>query len=80
MFVVQPPMSDARLALIDKAFKIMDKSGDGIITVEDLMNVYDVSKHKKFVSGEWTKKQVLQEFLNSFQAGDKDEKVGMNVE
>jgi Ca2+-binding EF-hand superfamily protein len=68
-------MSDARLALIDKVFKIMDKTGDGVITVDDLTHVYDVSKHKKYVSGEWTKAQVLQEFLNNFQSGNKDEKV-----
>jgi len=72
---LRPPMSESRLSLIDKAFKIMDKTGDGVITVDDLTTVYDVSKHKKFVSGQWTKQQVLQEFLNNFQAGDKDEKV-----
>ena len=29
---------------------------------------YDVKKHPKFNSGKWTEKQVLEEFLKSFEA------------
>ena len=54
----QPPMSKARLSLIEKAFAKLDKTGDGKVTVEDLRSEYDVSQHPKFKSGEMTKKQV----------------------
>ena len=33
-------------------------------------SLYDVKKHPKFNSGKWTEKQVLEEFLKSFEAPD----------
>lgn len=68
------PMSKARLKLIDQAFKILDQTGDGVVSVDDLKSKYDYKKHPKYMSGEYTAKQVFQEFLNSFQQ-DGDDKV-----
>lgn len=73
--VLQPPMSNARKNLINQAFMKLDKTGDGIITVEDLKGVYNVRKHKKYMNGEWTEEQVLRQFLDSFDSQDKDGKV-----
>jgi len=69
---LRPPMSKNRIALIDKAFAKMDKTGDGKVTVADLKDVYDVQHHPKFKSGEWTKKQVLEEFMKSYQVGSSE--------
>merc|ERR1712137_933510 len=66
---LRPPMSKARTAVIMEAFRKLDKSGDGIVTVEDLKGVYDVRNHKKYKSGEWTEDQCLTEFINSFEGG-----------
>lgn len=68
-------MSRSRLDLIDRAFAKMDVTGDGVITVEDLKRSYDVKHHPKFTSGEWTRERCLQEFLNTFQIGEKDDVV-----
>ena len=54
-------MSAARLDIIDRAFKKMDKSGDGKITEVDMKGTYDVRNHPKYKSGEWTAKQVTSE-------------------
>lgn len=35
-------------------FSKLDKSGDGIVTVDDLRGVYQAQHHKKFKSGEYT--------------------------
>lgn len=70
---LRPPMNNSRRSLITKAFQKLDKSGDGVVTVDDLKGVYNVSKHKKFISGEWTEDQCLKEFLDSFDTpNDKD--------
>lgn len=63
---LRPPMSGHRRGLIIQAFKKLDKLCDGVVTVEDLRGVYNVSKHKKFLSGEWNEDQCLKEFLTSF--------------
>ena len=45
----QPPMSQSRKDIIMKAFKKMDKTGDGEITVEDLQGLVHVHVHGPFV-------------------------------
>lgn len=67
---VRPPMSKIRKQLIQKAFAKMDKTGDQIITIDDMIGVYDASKHPKVKNGEMTEKQVLREFLRNFEAAD----------
>ena len=68
-------MSNARKGLIQQAFQKLDKTGDGTITAEDLRGVYDVRKHPKYLSGEWTEDQCLTKFLDTFDSDDKDGKV-----
>ena len=59
-------MSNCRKNLIQQAFNKLDKSGDGVVTTEDLKGVYCGKKHPKYMSGQWTEDQVLGEWLNSF--------------
>lgn len=73
---LQPKMNKQRSDIVRQCFLMMDTTGDGVITVKDLVGSYDVSKHAKFLSGEWTDTRVYREFLNSFQPGpDPDEKI-----
>ena len=39
-----------------KAFVSLDRDGAGVITVEDIMGIYDVSKDKDFINGSKSKK------------------------
>lgn len=69
-------MSNARKEVIMEAFRKLDKTGDGVITVEDLRGVYNVRNHPKFQNGEWTEDQIFRKFLDSFDSpNDKDGKV-----
>ncbi len=60
-------MSESRKKLIAQAFAKLDNTGDHQVTVEDLAKVYDVKKHPKYQSGEMTKKQILAEYLETFE-------------
>lgn len=60
-------MSKARLALVDAAFKKLDKTGDGIITVEDMKGVYHTERHPKYISGEKTREDIFNQFLSNFE-------------
>jgi Ca2+-binding EF-hand superfamily protein len=63
-------LSDQRRALAEQAFIAMDSNGSGEIDFEDLKDKYDVSHHPKVRSGDWTKKQAIDEFIKNFE-GDK---------
>uniref|UniRef100_A0A1E1XRD5 Putative ca2+ calmodulin dependent protein n=1 Tax=Amblyomma sculptum TaxID=1581419 RepID=A0A1E1XRD5_AMBSC len=76
LVALRPPMSAARLERITQAFHKMDKSGDGIITVQDLKGVYNARQHPKYQNGELTEDQVFELFLKNFDSpNDPDGKV-----
>lgn len=62
-------MNANRKALVEKAFKKLDKDGSGVVTVDDMNGVYDCSKHHAFLSGEKTKEQIFRDFLQHFELG-----------
>lgn len=63
-------MSNARKEVVLQAFKKLDKTGDGVITIEDLRGAYNAKKHPKYLNGEWTEEQVFRKFLDSFDSPD----------
>lgn len=74
--VLQPPMSKSRMEEVMEAFRKLDRTGDGVITVDDLRGVYNAKYHPKYQNGEWTEEQVFRTFLDSFDSPyDKDGKV-----
>ncbi|XP_072032235.1 calcyphosin-like protein [Amphiura filiformis] len=62
------PMSSSRKNLIDLAFKKLDKTGDGKITLKDVKGVYNTRRHPEVLSGEKTEDEVLIKFLNTFES------------
>lgn len=73
-------MSASRLKVIEEAFKKLDRTGDGVITMEDLRNVYSVKNNPRYMSGEETEEQILTKFLNNFETTEstRDGKVSAN--
>jgi len=47
LFALRPPLNNVRKSLIQKAFRKLDKTGDGLVTVDDLKGVYNPKFHKK---------------------------------
>lgn len=76
----QPPMSRARREVIMQAFRKLDKTGDGVITIEDLREVYNVKHHPKYQNGDWSEEQVFRKFLDNFDSPyDKDGLVSKRI-
>lgn len=64
-----------RTKLVDMAFDKLDRTGDGLVTVEDLVDAYNVEFHPKFKSGEMSKRDILQDFMKQWDGANRDGKV-----
>ena len=51
---VRGPMNQRRQGLVMQAFAVLDKTGDGVVTVEDLQGAYDTSQHPDVLEGKKT--------------------------
>ena len=51
-------MNSKRLALVKLAYQKLDNSGDGVVTTEDIKNVYDVSQNPEVIAGKITPDEV----------------------
>ncbi len=65
--IVTGEMNETRKQLVEAAFKKLDKNGDGVITVDDLKDVYKASRHPDVVAKRRTEGEVLAEFLDTFE-------------
>jgi calcyphosin len=63
---VRPAMNNRRRKLVLQAFSVMDKNGDGALTVDDVASRYDCRLHPDVVAGTHTELEVLNNFLAVF--------------
>ena len=56
---------------VHRAYAKLDKTGDGVVRLDDIRYFYNARKHPKVESGEKTQDVVLKEFLDTFD-GNKD--------
>lgn len=74
-------MSESRKRIVDLAFKKMDKTGDGFITMADLKRLYNVKASSRYQAGEDSEASLLQTFLDHFEAdATHDGRVSSNVD
>ena len=59
-------LSAFRKELVDMAFARLDRTGDGVITVEDLESSYDVSQLPAVAAGKMTPRQALEKFMGQW--------------
>mmetsp|Transcript_73505 Transcript_73505/g.209178 ORF Transcript_73505/g.209178 Transcript_73505/m.209178 type:complete len:564 (+) Transcript_73505:74-1765(+) len=73
---VRGELNERRKQLVLLAFKCLDKTGNNLIELDDIMDAYTADKHPDVIAGRKTKNQVLREFLDTFDSpDDKDGKV-----
>lgn len=60
-------MNPKRIALVKRAYQKLDKDGSGEVDYNDICDVYNASKHPAVLEGRKTERQVLEEFLATFE-------------
>ena len=68
LMAIRGDMNEKRLALVKKAFSILDKDGSGALEVRDITSSFKTEKHPDVLEGRRTPEQVLVEFLQTFEA------------
>eukprot|EP00831_Metopus_contortus_P080861 TRINITY_DN836_c0_g1_i2.p1 TRINITY_DN836_c0_g1~~TRINITY_DN836_c0_g1_i2.p1 ORF type:complete len:464 (+),score=102.69 TRINITY_DN836_c0_g1_i2:203-1594(+) len=69
---IRGELNDRRRSAVYEAFRKLDVTGDGKVTLDDIEQLYKVESHPKFISGQKTKKEILEEFLGQWDTIKKD--------
>lgn len=64
---VRGQLNESRKALVCAAFRKLDRTGDGVVGLEDLRGVYNASLHPEVRLGRKSEDEVLCEFLDTFE-------------
>lgn len=67
LMAIRGDLSEKRLALVEQAFRKIDRDNSGVLDINDIKDSYNASKHPDVVSGKKTVDQVLVEFLETFE-------------
>jgi Ca2+-binding EF-hand superfamily protein len=65
-YLVKGGLNDRRKAVVHEAFFSLDRTGDGVITIEDLEKAFDVAKAVEVMAGAKTKEEMMHDFLSGF--------------
>ena len=80
-------MNAARVAVVKKVFKVMDKDNSGILDINDIRQQYNAKQHPLVKQGKKTEEEILLEFLDTFEdhfcdmkghADSRDGKINLN--
>ncbi|KAF1316975.1 Calcyphosin-like protein, partial [Globisporangium splendens] len=61
-------MDPRRLAFVNMAFDLLDKDGDGVVTLQELASAYDTSKHPDVINGKLTTQDALRLFAAQWES------------
>ena len=67
---IKGELNERRKRMVAMAFNLLDRDGSGTLTVDELMEVYDFSKHPDVVAGRKTKPQAVREFMQQWDSKD----------
>ena len=68
LYAIRGELNDFRKALVEKAFRKIDKDSSGLIEYDDIKDIYNATKHPDVIQGRKTEQQILMEFLETFEA------------
>ena len=69
---IRGELNDRRRDMVMQAYQVLDKDKNGSVDLNDIMGVYDASKHPDVIAGKKKPGEILKEFLDTFDGGDKD--------
>jgi len=74
-YLVKGGLNERRKKVVHQAFRSLDRSHDGVISIDDLEKAFDVARVVDVMCGAKTKEQMMAEFLSTFDTIHRDGKV-----
>ncbi|KAI9918962.1 hypothetical protein PsorP6_011777 [Peronosclerospora sorghi] len=78
LLAVRGELNERRTQLVLAAFKVLDADGSGVVDLNDIKAKYSAKDHPQVLQGRKSEDDVLLEFLDTFDGGEKDGKVHPN--
>lgn len=75
LLAIRGQINERRQKMIDMAYNVLDKNGNGVITIEDIQSAYNVNHDPDVLAGRLPADSALENFLGQFDTIDKDGKV-----
>lgn len=72
LLAVRGDINKRRMKLIHMAFKVMDKTGDGQITLDDIKGTFSIRHDPDVLSGKESEDYCLERFLSQFDSAERD--------
>jgi len=69
---IRGDLNDRRLEMVHMAYKVLDKNGNGLVTVEDVMAAYNAKYHPDFIAGIKTEEEIITLFMQVWETHKKD--------
>ena len=64
MRAIRGDLNESRIEWIKKAYQKLDVNGDGLVKLDDIARIYDVSQHVDVISGKLTPEQAYRQFMS----------------
>jgi Ca2+-binding EF-hand superfamily protein len=65
-------LNDFRKGLIRQAYAKLDVNNDGLVKLDDIVELYDASEHPDVINGKKTENDVYREFMDKWDTQEKD--------
>ena len=60
-------MNERRKNIVLKNYDFLIRQGNGVITVKDIFIIYGISRNSDFISGKFSRGEILNSFLSGFE-------------
>lgn len=67
LMAIRGELSDSRRQLIERAFRKIDKDGNGFLEVDDIKELYNAKRHPDVIQGKKSEEQILMDFIETFE-------------
>jgi len=73
LYGIRGNLNKTRLNAVIEAYEKIDRDSSGLISLNEIEALYDVSNHPKVLSGEWSRREALTDFLKQWDADNSAE-------